>query len=71
MSEANPVVNTMVQKMKDANADALATTKAVNVATTEFNTKMQTLKAQHSAEKAGIDALKAAANNIAQMGRAQ
>ncbi len=66
-----PSTNPMVKAMEDANAAALKTTTEVNIATTKFNTDMQTLKAQHSAQKAGIDALKAAANNVAQMGRAQ
>lgn len=68
---ADGKVSSMVDKMETANNNALATTMRVNELTTQFNTDMQTLKAQHSAKKAGIDALKAAANNVAQMGRAQ
>lgn len=67
----DPQTEEMLSRMRDAQAKSLETTTQVNEAKTKFDTSMQALKMEHSSKKAYIDALKAAANNIAQMGRAQ
>ncbi len=49
----------------------LETTQKLREVESKHNLKLQKNKMSHDSDKAVIDALKAAANNVAQMGRAQ
>ena len=63
--------NNIVADLKGMLETNMKTTQELRAVESKHNLKLQQNKMKHDADKAVIDALKAAANNVAQMGRAQ
>ena len=61
----------IVGQLKTMLETNMQTTQDMRKVESDHNLKLQMNKMTHDSDKAVIDALKAAANNVAQMGRAQ